>query len=98
VFVSIGTSGSVYPAADFVRSVGRHARRVELNLEPPAGAPLFTERHYGFPWSICLTGYGGVAANTAKMVAQPLTPNTRHTGQKASKPTRYRLWVSASTG
>ena len=47
-----GTSGSVYPAADFVRSVGRHARRVELNLEPSAGAPLFTERHYGLATEI----------------------------------------------
>jgi NAD-dependent deacetylase len=47
VFVSIGTSGSVYPAADFVRSVGRRAHTVELNLEPSAGASLFAERHYG---------------------------------------------------
>jgi NAD-dependent deacetylase len=46
-FISIGTSGSVYPAADFVRSVGSRAHTVELNLEPSAGASFFAERHYG---------------------------------------------------
>ena len=38
LFVSIGTSGTVYPAAGFVaeaRAAG--ARTVELNLEPSAG-------------------------------------------------------------
>jgi NAD-dependent deacetylase len=49
VFISIGTSGNVYPAAGFVEEV-RHvsgARTVELNLEPSEGATLFEERHYG---------------------------------------------------
>ncbi len=49
LFVSIGTSGSVYPAAGFVqdaRKVGR-AHTVELNLEPSEGHSLFAERHYG---------------------------------------------------
>ena len=48
LFVSIGTSGSVYPAAGFVaeaRAAGAHT--VELNLEPSEGASLFTEAHYG---------------------------------------------------
>jgi NAD-dependent deacetylase len=48
LFVSIGTSGSVYPAAAFVaaaRTARAHA--VELNLEPSEGASLFAERHYG---------------------------------------------------
>jgi len=48
-FVSVGTSGNVYPAAgfvDLVRSLGR-ARTVELNLEPSEGASLFAETHYG---------------------------------------------------
>jgi NAD-dependent deacetylase len=48
LFVSIGTSGSVYPAAGFVgeaRSAGAHT--VELNLEPSDGASLFAEAHYG---------------------------------------------------
>lgn len=48
LFVSIGTSGNVYPAAGFVdaaRSAGAHA--VELNLEPSEGASLFHEAEYG---------------------------------------------------
>jgi len=48
LFISIGTSGSVYPAAGFVakaRATGAHT--VELNLEPSEGARLFTESHYG---------------------------------------------------
>lgn len=48
LFVSIGTSGAVYPAAGFVRlarEVG--ARTVELNLEPSEGSYFFDERRYG---------------------------------------------------
>jgi NAD-dependent protein deacetylase/lipoamidase len=48
LFISIGTSGSVYPAAGFVaeaRAAGAHT--VELNLEPSEGARLFAETHYG---------------------------------------------------
>ena len=48
LFVSIGTSGNVYPAAGFVqlaRAVGAHC--VELNLEASSGASLFHEQHYG---------------------------------------------------
>jgi len=47
-FVSIGTSGNVYPAAGFAslaRSCG--ARVVELNLEPSRGADVFHEGRYG---------------------------------------------------
>jgi len=49
VFISVGTSGNVYPAAGFVQEVRRFAgaRTVELNLEPSEGATLFDERHYG---------------------------------------------------
>lgn len=49
LFLSIGTSGNVYPAAGFVshlRSKGV-ARTVELNLEPSLGATLFHETIYG---------------------------------------------------
>jgi len=48
VFVSIGTSGDVYPASDFVQ-MARHfgARTVELNLEPSTNAHLFSEAYYG---------------------------------------------------
>ncbi len=48
LFVSIGTSGNVYPAAGFVsaaRSAG--AKTVELNLEPSLGRSLFHEARYG---------------------------------------------------
>jgi len=49
LFLSIGTSGNVYPAAGFVDHLrqrgGGHA--VELNLEPSQGATLFDEAHYG---------------------------------------------------
>ncbi len=48
LFASIGTSGSVYPAAGFVaeaRACGVPC--VELNLEPSENAGVFTERRYG---------------------------------------------------
>jgi NAD-dependent deacetylase len=48
LFVSIGTSGAVYPAAGFVqlaRMAG--ARTVEINLEPSLGASAFDEGIYG---------------------------------------------------
>jgi NAD-dependent deacetylase len=48
LFISIGTSGNVYPAAGFVQEArARGARTVELNLEPSEGATLFQERRYG---------------------------------------------------
>jgi len=49
LFVSIGTSGNVYPAAGFVQEARAMARAhtVELNLEPSEGESLFAERHYG---------------------------------------------------
>lgn len=48
LFISIGTSGWVYPAAGFVvaaREVGAYT--VELNLEPSEGATLFDEKIHG---------------------------------------------------
>ncbi len=48
LFVSIGTSGAVYPAAGFVqeaRSSGAHT--LELNLEPSDGSRLFHEARLG---------------------------------------------------
>lgn len=48
LFVSIGTSGEVYPAAGFVRRARMAgARTVEINLEPSQGAALFDEGVYG---------------------------------------------------
>jgi NAD-dependent protein deacetylase/lipoamidase len=48
LFIAIGTSGNVYPAAGFVaeaRNCGAHT--VELNLEPSEGVSLFREVHHG---------------------------------------------------
>jgi NAD-dependent deacetylase len=48
LFVSIGTSGAVYPAAGFVQAARyAGARTVEINLEPTSGARLFDEGVYG---------------------------------------------------
>lgn len=50
LFLAIGTSGEVYPAAGFVLHVRRHApraRTVELNLEPTDNKSLFHEHIYG---------------------------------------------------
>jgi NAD-dependent deacetylase len=49
LFLSIGTSGNVYPAAGFVELVNRRTRAhtVELNLEPSLGSSLFAERVHG---------------------------------------------------
>lgn len=48
LFISIGTSGHVYPAAGFVAEARAHgAHTVELNLEPSEGASLFHEAIYG---------------------------------------------------
>jgi NAD-dependent deacetylase len=48
VFVSIGTSGVVYPAAAFVQSVrARCGKTVYIGLEAPENLPLFAERYLG---------------------------------------------------
>ncbi len=49
LFISIGTSGNVYPAAGFVQHVrmSGHRHTVELNMEPSEGATLFAEAEYG---------------------------------------------------
>lgn len=48
IFLSIGTSGAVYPAAGFVEAARRAgARAVEFNLEPTMGSHLFDEGVYG---------------------------------------------------
>jgi len=49
LFVAIGTSGTVYPAAGFVQRVAAlgQAHTVEINLEPSEGHSSFAERTYG---------------------------------------------------
>jgi NAD-dependent deacetylase len=48
LFVSIGTSGAVYPAAGFVQTAKYcGARTLEMNLEPSLGSFLFDESQTG---------------------------------------------------
>jgi len=57
LFLSIGTSGNVYPAAGLVaeaRSSGAHT--VELNLEPSEGRQMFAEAIHG-PATVVVPAY-----------------------------------------
>lgn len=57
LFVSIGTSGNVYPAAGFVAEArDGGAYTVELNLEPSAGVSLFDEAIHG-PASVIVPAF-----------------------------------------
>jgi NAD-dependent deacetylase len=48
LFVSVGTSGTVQPAAGLVRRAkAAGARTIELNLEPSQRAHLFDETRHG---------------------------------------------------
>jgi len=48
LFVSIGTSGAVYPAAGFVQEArAAGAATLELNLEPSEGTHFFAEARHG---------------------------------------------------
>jgi NAD-dependent deacetylase len=47
LFVAIGTSAQVWPAAGFVRAVRGRARTVELNLERTEANPLFGKAEHG---------------------------------------------------
>lgn len=48
IFIAIGTSGHVYPAAGFVHEAKLHgAHTVELNLEPSQVGSEFEEKQYG---------------------------------------------------
>ncbi len=48
LFISIGTSGVVYPAAGFVHEARAHgAHTIEINLEPSALQSEFEEKRYG---------------------------------------------------
>ncbi|MCH9765791.1 MAG: NAD-dependent deacylase [Alphaproteobacteria bacterium] len=64
LFLSIGTSGHVYPAAGFVAEAGLHgAKTVELNLEPSEGTSLFDETIHGYAGEI-------VPAYVARLLAE----------------------------
>ena len=57
LFISIGTSGNVYPAAGFVQEARAHgASTIELNLEESLGASSFDEGRYG-PATEVVTGF-----------------------------------------
>ena len=57
LFVSIGTSGTVYPAAGFVDEARRQgAHTVELNLEPSDGYSSFHEAIHG-PASVIVPAF-----------------------------------------
>ncbi|MGB1390307.1 MAG: NAD-dependent deacylase [Paracoccaceae bacterium] len=48
LFVAIGTSGQVYPAAGFVQeAASRGIPRLEMNLDPSETSPVFTEHRIG---------------------------------------------------
>ena len=48
LFVSIGTSGAVYPAAGFVRTAGHYgAQTLEMNLDPSDGSIYFNKSLMG---------------------------------------------------
>ncbi len=47
IFLSIGTSGMVYPAAGFVEAVPRRARTIELNVESTVSSGAFLEHRVG---------------------------------------------------
>jgi NAD-dependent deacetylase len=48
LFVSIGTSGAVYPAAGLVREARKKGiKTLELNLEPSHGTSWFEESRHG---------------------------------------------------
>lgn len=49
LFLSIGTSGNVYPAASFVLAARDNGgcQTIEVNLEPSVGASLFDDKLYG---------------------------------------------------
>jgi NAD-dependent deacetylase len=63
LFLSIGTSGSVYPAAGFVADVRAQAHTVELNLDPSAAVSQFHEALHGMATEI-------VPAYVARLLAQ----------------------------
>jgi NAD-dependent deacetylase len=66
LFVSIGTSGAVYPAAGYVRTARHHgAATLELNLEPSEGSWLFDETRQGLAGEL-------VPAWVAEMLKSPL--------------------------
>lgn len=47
VFIAIGTSGLVYPAAGIVHSTPSHCQRIEINLDDTPASPQFGKTYRG---------------------------------------------------
>jgi NAD-dependent deacetylase len=47
IFISVGTSGNVYPAAGFVREVPLGSKKIEINLESTTLTDIFDEHLIG---------------------------------------------------
>jgi NAD-dependent deacetylase len=67
LFVSIGTSGAVYPAAGFVQTARYSgARTLEMNLEPSLGSAYFHESRTGRAGDLVPAWVEDVLANQAR--------------------------------
>lgn len=68
LFVSIGTSGNVYPAAGFVQQAEFHgAKTLELNLQEGANNTMFQKSTYGKAGEIVPAWVESVLQETAKL-------------------------------
>ncbi len=108
LFLAIGTSGEVYPAAGFVLHVRRHAPRahtVELNLEPTDNKTLFQEHIYG-PATEIVPPYVDARADAGLAIERqeeteedmPDMTSTCRTAPTTSPPTRTARISMRSTG
>jgi len=67
LFVSIGTSGAVYPAAGFVQLADAYgADTLELNLERSAGSGLFADTRLGAATALVPAWVDGVLADASR--------------------------------
>ena len=67
LFIAIGTSGHVYPAAGFVQEARLHgAHTVELNLAPSEVNSEFAEHHYGLASEVVPAFVSGLLASLAR--------------------------------
>ncbi len=86
LFISIGTSGNVYPAAGFVaaaREAGAHT--VELNLEPSEGAHRFHEAIHGPATRIVPAFVDRCSRASGARRQRPRYAANRGTGRSASR-------------
>lgn len=67
LFIAIGTSGHVYPAAGFVQEARlQGAHTVELNLAPSEVNSEFAERHYGLASEVVPAFVSGLLASLTR--------------------------------